>query len=157
MIHMNVQMMEAGVSCFRREALWNALEVLSRDGEYGRSKEKRNLIQKIARKHGRCDLFLDWSAWHRLRCIALRLKKRNIGKSMREEIHRYAATFKESKPTLRSVKYRLGLPFCILGIIQKFPIPGPCQNYRHSPGIGTVACSFAPAKSPERDSSLAAS
>ena len=105
MIHKNVQMMDAGCVLFQTEKPYGiVLGGVKREMEkFGKVLRKTEFNpEDLPETTGDCDLFLDWSAWHRLRCIACKVEDAGIvGKTDEgEEIHRYAVSFKEGdRPT----------------------------------------------------------
>ncbi|MCI2108553.1 MAG: hypothetical protein LKK12_00915 [Bacteroidales bacterium] len=131
MIHKNVQMMDAGCVLFQTEKPYGiVLGGVKREMEkYGKVLRKTEFNpEDLPETTGDCDLFLDWSAWHRLRCIACKVEEAGIvGKTDEgEEIHRYAATFKEGNanaPIRKIFAWGLAILLLLVSIFIKFPIP----------------------------------
>jgi hypothetical protein len=131
MLHKNVQMMDAGCVMFQTEKPYGiVLGGIKREMErYGKVLRRTEFSpDDVPETTGDCDLFLDWSSWHRVRCIACKLEDAGtVGRTDEgEEIHRYAASFKEGNantPVRRAIAWGLSILLLLVSIFIKFPFP----------------------------------
>jgi hypothetical protein len=131
MLHKHVQMMDAGCVLFQTEKPYGiVLGGVKREMErYGRVLRRTEFSpDDVPETTGDCDLFLDWSAWHRVRCIACKLEDAGtVGRTEEgEEIHRYAASFKEGNantPVRKVIAWGAAILLLLVSIFIKFPIP----------------------------------
>ena len=159
MIHKNVQMMDAGCVLFQTEKPYGiVLGGVKREMEkFGKVLRKTEFNpEDLPETTGDCDLFLDWSAWHRLRCIACKVEDAGIvGKTDEgEEIHRYAATFKEGNanaPIRKKFAWGHAILLILVSIFIKFPMPRPLAIIIAIVlGIGTVILLLRPSQIAQR-------
>lgn len=100
MIEKNVQMMDAGMRLFETEkpfgtVLGGIKTELARYGKVYRTNEFRP--EEMPELTEDCDLFLDWSSIFRTRYLSCKLEDAGLAGRTEdgEEIHRYAAFFRE--------------------------------------------------------------
>jgi len=132
MIDRKVQMMDAGMGMFQTEKPFGTVigGIKSELAKYGKVWKLNEIKEEeLPPTTGDCDIFMDWSTPLRHRHISCKLEEAGlVGKTDEgEEIHRYAASFKEGNrnTTLKStIVLACALVILVLGILGTDGVPG---------------------------------